>query len=178
MGGSESTNSEFVSLLTDTQLRLRAYLVAMVRSDQEADDLLQEVNITLWSKRDQFDRDRPFYAWAYGVAFLEVLRHRRRRATDRLCFGEPVLEQIAEEFVHQGGRFDDRREALAGCLGRLGEDDRWLFESRYRDGMPADQLSRLTGKPLKTIYSTLARIRDGLFRCIERAVAMQEHPSR
>ena len=132
--------------------------------------------MALWKKRSAYDPNRPFFPWACGIAFVEVMRSRRKLATDKLLFDVALLESISEEFVHQGDLLDDRKEALRKCLGQLNVDDRHLIEARYREGCPIDELSHTFAKPSKTIYGALARIRESLYRCIALSISHTEHP--
>ncbi len=163
---------KFVQLLASHQHRLRAYLLATVGSDQTADDLLQDTNLVLWNKREEFDHSRPFFPWACGIAYVEVMRSRRRVSTDRLCFDAALLENISSEFVKQADLLDDREEALRKCLDRLNPDERQLIQARYSDDWSVEDLAAKTRRPSKTIYGALRRIRESLYQCIERTISL------
>lgn len=165
----------FVALLTSNQTRLRAYLTAMVRQETEAEDLLQETNLALWKKRDKYDSSREFFPWACGVAFIEVLRLRRKRATDKLWFDQPLLETLTSEFIGQVQEHDGRRDALPGCLSKLKNEDKWLIENRFRADKSVAKLAEETGKTTASLYDSLARIRAVLYKCIQKNVAQQAH---
>ena len=173
---SEQATSEFVHLLTAHQHRIRAYLIAMVFSEHLADDILQETNMALWKKRSAYDHNRPFFPWACGIAFVEVMRSRRKMATDKLRFDVALLESVSDEFNRQGDLLDDRRDALRNCLARLSSKDRRLIEIRYGDGGSMDEMTSQFERSPKTIYKALARIREVLYRCIERSIAQSQHP--
>ncbi len=166
----------FVQLLATHQHRIRAYLMAVVGSDQEADDLLQETNMVLWNKRDVYDHARPFFSWACGIAYIEVMRSRRRLSAEKLRFDAALLESVSDEFIRQGDLLDDRQESLRHCLDQLNPDERRLIKARYHEEWSVEKLAAATGKPTKTIYGSLARIREALFRCIERTVAQNQRP--
>ena len=173
---SEEASAKFVRLLTDHQQRLRAYLIAMVRSEQQSEDLLQETNMALWRKRSDYDHSQPFFSWACGMAFIEVLRSRRKIATEKLRFDAALLESISEEAVHQSELLEDRKEALRKCLRQLNSDDFRLIESRYSDGLAIEELCSIVGRPPKSIYKALGRIRESLYRCIERSISHSQQP--
>ncbi len=163
---------KFVQLLASHQHRLRAYLLATVRSDQAADDLLQDTNLVLWNKREEFDLSRPFFPWACGIAYVEVMRSRRRVSADRLCFDAALLENISSEFVKQADLLDDRQEALRKCLDRLTPSERQLIQARYSHDWSVEDLAEKTRRPSKTIYGALRRIRESLYQCIERTISL------
>ena len=82
-------------------------------------------------KFDQYDPGRPFVAWAIGMAKYEVLKHRRRVATDKHVFADDLLEQVSQTYEEMAGQLDDRRQTLALCLGEVRGRARQALELRY-----------------------------------------------
>ena len=72
-----------VRLLSRHQEQLFRYIFALLPHEEDARDVLQETSVALYRKFDDYDPDKPFLAWAYSFAFLEILkqRERNRRAT-------------------------------------------------------------------------------------------------
>ncbi len=79
---------------TKAQPVVAAYISSLVPDFHDAEDILHQVAVTLVQKFDQYDRQRPFVAWAIGIAKYEVLKHRRKIATDKHVFGNDLVEQI------------------------------------------------------------------------------------
>lgn len=169
------TDSQFVDFLSSNQARLRAYAISMVRSPVDADDLLQNACLTLWDKRKQYDADREFFPWACGFVLIEILRHRRKKATDKLMFDENLVNTLSTEYIANSDDYDMRRESMHKCLGKLDVNDRGLLEDRYCMNVKPKEISERRGKPLPTIYGSLSRIRRALHRCIEAKLAQQSH---
>jgi RNA polymerase sigma-70 factor, ECF subfamily len=167
----------FVELLAKNQVRLRSYISTLVRDSGAADDVLQDASMALWKNRNAFDPSRDFFRWACGMALVEVLRFRRKVATDKLLFDEALLNTLAADYVKHVEDWDRRESALSGCLQKLSAKDRWLLDARYQSGVTTAQIAQQLGRPLSTIYSSLARIRESLFRCVQSAIAQESHPS-
>ena len=97
--------------------------------------------MVLWSKRDDYDHSRPFFFWACGIAYIEVLRSRRKLSAEQLRFDAAMLESITEEFVSQGDLFNDRQEALLQCLSQLNPDEQSLIQARYTTKWSVEQIA-------------------------------------
>jgi RNA polymerase sigma-70 factor (ECF subfamily) len=173
--GPGRSDDEFVEQLAKIQLRLRSYIYTLLRDSTSADDVLQEASVALWKKRLDYDASRDFFRWACGVALIEVLRHRRKTATDKLLFDEALLNTLAAEYVEQTEDWDLRRAALNRCMQKLRTQDRWLLDARYRSGVTVGQIADQLGRPLSTIYSSLTRIRESLYRCVRITLAQETH---
>ena len=75
----EAPDKEFVYLLTDWQNRLFGYLVTLLGNVHDAHDVLQETNLLLWHKMDDFEPDSEFGAWARECAYFQALAFLRDR---------------------------------------------------------------------------------------------------
>ena len=59
----DAGSEEFVAELTNHQTSMLAYIRSLAPGSSGARDLLQEVNITLWQKRESFELGTNFKAW-------------------------------------------------------------------------------------------------------------------
>lgn len=167
---------QFVRLFAKWQSGIQAYIWTLVPNRTDADDLMQDAVVALWQKWPEFDQDRDFFRWACGIAFVEVLRYRRKTASQRLWFNEDLMERLAVEFVDQSELNELRTAALQSCLDKLDERDRKIIEARYHNGSTVQALAEELRRPVSTMYKMIARIRDRLHMCIEITIARQSHP--
>jgi RNA polymerase sigma-70 factor (ECF subfamily) len=164
-------SDEFVELFTRHQRRLFLYILAQIANPVEAEEILQETNLVIWKKYDQFQPGTSFFAWSSRIARLEVLRFLDRRQRDRKRFRPELVEQLAEEALDDAPRLEERRQALTVCLGKLTPRDRRLIEQRYAPGENGKRLAEQLGRPANSVYQSLARIRRMLWECINRRLA-------
>lgn len=166
----------FMQALTQNQRSLLSFIVGMTPTMTDADDVLQEVNLALWKKRHLYDGDQSFLRWAFGFAGIEIRRFRDRHASKHLWASDAVLESLAEAYPSDSGVAEQRREALAGCIEKLGADERQLITQFYARQHSAQELADATGKSLRNVYKILTRIRGLLRECVERNMAHQSRP--
>lgn len=172
----EITDAQFVELLTSGQVRLRSYALSLVFASADADDIVQAASLAMWEKRQTYDPERSFLSWGSGFVLKEVLRHRRKVATDKLMFGEALISMLATDYLNHVDEIDLRREQLNRCVEKLGDEDRELLSERYTSGTNAKQIAQQRGVPPTTIYSALTRIRETLYTCVESHIAKASHP--
>jgi RNA polymerase sigma-70 factor (ECF subfamily) len=170
---SQPPNAEFVQLFTRHQRRLFIYILAQVPSPVDADEILQETNIIIWRKCDQFELGTNFLAWASRIAKFEVLKFRDKKRRDRLHFSDAFVEQVADEALVVSGELELRRKALIYCLGKLREKDRELIQQRYAPGANGRTVAELLDRPVNSVYQSLGRIRRTLMECINRRLAVE-----
>jgi RNA polymerase sigma-70 factor (ECF subfamily) len=162
---------DFVRLFTQNQRALYLFIVPLVGSPADAEEVLQETNVVIWSKWDQFQAGTNFLAWGRAIARLEVFRFRRRKDRRQQPLGDEVLEIVADELQQQPNDFDRRREALTACISKLREKDRQLIQHRYSEGQSGDDVANQLGRPANSVYQSLGRIRRVLMECVRRQMA-------
>ena len=164
----------FVQLLAKHQCALNSFVSSLVPTRADAEDVLQETSLALWRKWPEYDVDRDFFRWACGIAHIEVVRHRRKAATDRLWFNEELIEVLSSEMVENADLFDLRRDALEGCVKKLPRADRSLLELRYQSGMSVDTVASSLGRTTRTVHRSFSRIRRLLYQCINATLRKTE----
>lgn len=169
----EDVSEQFVRLLTRHEPQVYAFIRSMVRHWDDAQEVLQETNATLWQKRQEAAEVANFAAWACGIARIEVLRLGQRRRRDRLTFSDRFVFAVADAMVDQLDELEDRREALDGCVQKLRSTDRELLERRYSLGRTTQQLADQAGRSVNAVQKALARIRRSLLECVDRKLARE-----
>lgn len=165
-----------VRLLSRHQDDLFRYIVALVAHEDDARDVLQETSVAVCRKFPEYDPAKPFLAWAYGFAHLEVLKHRDRDRHRVRPFSLEILERLADERAAAEPVMQVRLQALEVCLGKLSEADRALIRRRYQDRVPAEQAAREAGASRRTLFRNLERIRGLLLECIRRQLGPADGP--
>jgi RNA polymerase sigma-70 factor (ECF subfamily) len=145
----------------------------LVRHLADAEDVLQETNVVLWRKADEYDPARDFMPWAMRIAQLQAMAHLKRQKRVPMTFDESLLAILADEVVAETTELNPRRLALTGCLQKLPTHQRQLIAARYEPGGSVNELARQSGKSCKAISESLRRIRRVLLDCIERKVARE-----
>jgi RNA polymerase sigma-70 factor (ECF subfamily) len=171
LGDPEGADEDFVSKLTLCQPALQVYVVGLTPCRGDADDVLQEVNLALWRKRNQYKSDQDFTAWAFGFAMLELRNFKSKSAKSRLWFSDAAIQELATDWPQDVTFAEDRRDALALCLQRLAEYDRSVVTAFYGRGAKADEIAIETGASLNRIYKTLTRVRSLLRDCVRRSLS-------
>jgi RNA polymerase sigma-70 factor, ECF subfamily len=168
----------FTSQLVAVQRRLYSYILTLVPSLVDADDVLQESNSVLLRKRDEYTPGTEFGAWACRVAYYEVLSYRRRKQRDRghvLFANEAFLDDLAGEAAE---RYSDEEAVpiarLEHCMGKLDPMHRELLQLRYRKKQSSDRIAADLGRSPNAIRQLLYRIRTQLLTCIQREQRKEE----
>lgn len=134
----------FTSIIKKYQEKLYWHIRRMVVAHDDADDLLQNVFIRVWKGLENFREDSQLYTWLYRVATnecLSFLEQQKKKHTLSLSDVESGLENK----VKADDGFDSNKLEwkLQVAIQRLPEKQRLVFNMRYYDEMPYEEMSRV-----------------------------------
>jgi len=162
----------------DNQDNLYAYILSLVPQVNDAQDVLQETAVALWTKKDEYNPEEPFIPWAIRFAYFQVLNFRtrqKRRRTSTILFSDEVISALAEEHVRHSTVIESRREALADCLEKIPPPGRRLLRQRYEGKGTMEEIAVRAGMKVGTLYKRLERLRQQLLDCITQTLVTQKN---
>ncbi|MBO4634561.1 MAG: RNA polymerase sigma factor [Bacteroidales bacterium] len=136
----------FNQIVKDYSERLYWHVRRMVNSHEDADDLLQEIYIKIWTALPTFRGEAQLYTWVWRIATNETLNHlRRERLRAMLRFSS--IDQVMEQRVEADPWFDGTaaQRELAKAVARLPEKQRQVFVMRWWDELSYEEISAITG---------------------------------
>lgn len=154
-----------------TSAKLFGVALRILGERSEAEDVLQEVYVTVWRKAADFDASRASpMTWLIAVA--------RNRAIDRLRASRQSRNmapiEAASEVADAAPTADDALEGaeskarLHGCLGELAEHENKALRGAFFDGNTYEELATRMKVPLGTMKSWIRRAMIKLKDCLER----------
>jgi RNA polymerase sigma-70 factor (ECF subfamily) len=165
------TTEVFVQMFTKAQRPLYLFILSQTGNTQDSEEILQNANVVIWKKSDQFEAGTNFFAWACQIARFEVLQFRQRHRRDKLQFSEEFQEIVARESISRQDDLELQRQALDSCIRKLSPRDQALIRERYQPGSSGKDLASDLGRPANSVYQSLGRIKRVLLECIQRRIA-------
>jgi len=174
----EKAFREIVELYRDRVFNLT---YRMAGNREEAEDLGQEVFISVFKHIDSFRGDAKFSTWLYRIAANHCKNRikylARRHDRSRAEYEEGLLKQSAEAALtapNAPTRPDKHLEGvqlerlMQKCLAELDEEHRILIVLRDVEELSYDEICTITGLPEGTVKSRLHRGRQALRKKIQR----------
>lgn len=141
--------------------RLKGFVIRAGAPAAQAEDIVQDVMMSVWRKAHLFDPERAqVSSWIYQIARnrqIDIARKEGRPVPEALKAEENETEPDAGQVLALEQETDVLREALS----RLNPDQRDMIEKAYLGELSHSDIAEATGLPLGTIKS---RIRLGLDR--------------
>ncbi|EAQ78081.1 sigma-70 family RNA polymerase sigma factor [Blastopirellula marina] len=156
------------------QPAVAAFITSMIPDFHDAEEILQQTAVTATEKFAEYDSERPFIAWAIGLARIEALRFRQSRGRDRHVFDSEMLDLMAEAVEQEHKQAAEVRTALKTCLQKTSGRVRQVHELHYGKGMTPRAIAQHLATTENSIFVALHRARNVLRQCIGQQLSRNE----
>ncbi|MCW3108296.1 MAG: sigma-70 family polymerase sigma factor [Segetibacter sp.] len=134
----------FTAIIKKYQEKLYWHIRRMVVDHDDANDILQNLFIKVWKSLENFREDSQLYTWLYRIATnecLTFLEQQKRRSSVSLSDVESGLtNKIKADENFDANKLEWK---LQLAMQRLPEKQRIVFNLRYYDEMPYEEMSRI-----------------------------------
>jgi len=165
------SHEEVAILWTNAQPAVAAFVSSIVPGFQDADDILQQVAVAVIKNYDKYDTDRPFVAWAIGIAKNEILMYHRRNSQNKLIFSMQTIQSLSKVCEQESTKFNEMKKALDICITKLKGRARRILEMRYLSELSIPRIGHKLGMKHSAVYTAFHRIRLALRDCINQQVS-------
>jgi RNA polymerase sigma-70 factor (ECF subfamily) len=166
----------FELIVKTHQERVRNTVYSLVKNQQDADDLAQEVFIQVYASMPQFRRDAELSTWIYRIAVnkaLDFLRKKKRKKrlaqlVSLFGFGEDQEEVVpgTENDPHQNVEDLQRREVLQSALEQLPENQKTAIVLSKYQGFSNREISDIMGLSVSAVESLIHRAKNNLHKLL------------
>jgi len=136
--------------------RLKSYMLRLGAGESEAEELAQDVMITVWQKAGMYDRKQASVStWLFRIARNRRIDAQRRQRRPELSADDPVLRppeiDQPEDLMARGQMEVIVRDELV----KLPADLRLLLQAAFYDGLSHTEIARAFNLPLGTVKSRI-----------------------
>lgn len=163
----DQSREAFAELFAFFAPRLKAYMLRLGAAEAEAEELTQDVMMTVWRKAGMYDRRQASVStWIFRVARNRRIDVQRRTSKPPLEPDEPMLRPAEVEQPDSAVSRMQMEEQVRAQLSTLPDEQLALLQAAFYDGLSHSEIARSHGLPLGTVKSrirlALARLRGGL----------------
>ena len=142
----ETLEQVFNDIVKKYSERLYWHVRRMVGTHEDADDLLQDIFLKIWTALPSFRGEAQLYTWVWRIATNETLNWLRREKVRAALRFQRVDEEL-ERRIMADPYFNgtDAQRELFKALARLPQKQRQVFVMRWWDELSYEEISAITG---------------------------------
>ncbi|GAC1397907.1 MAG: RNA polymerase sigma factor [Sediminibacterium sp.] len=133
----------FTAIIKKYQEKLYWHVRRLVVDHEDANDILQNVFIKVWNALGNFREDSQLYTWLYRIATnesLTFLEQQKKRQSVSLDEEAGLSNKVKADVGFDANKLEWR---LQVAIQQLPEKQRLVFNLRYYDEMPYEEMSRI-----------------------------------
>jgi RNA polymerase sigma-70 factor (ECF subfamily) len=136
--------------------RVKAFMLRLGAADAEAEELAQEVMITVWQKAGMYDRAQASVStWIFRIARNRRIDAQRRQRRPELNGDDPMLQPPEIEMPDETVSRDQLDTVVRERLTCLPQDQLILIQAAFYDGLSHSEIARMFNLPLGTVKSRI-----------------------
>lgn len=146
----------FAELFSYYAPRVKGFMLRLGAGEGEAEELAQEVMITVWQKAALYDRTQASVStWVFRIARNRRIDAQRRQRRPELNADDPVLQPPEIEAPDETLSREQLDTAVRDRLTCLPQDQLILIQAAFYDGLSHSEIARTFNLPLGTVKSRI-----------------------
>jgi RNA polymerase sigma factor (sigma-70 family) len=154
----------------DTSAKLFGVCVRILGDRREAEDVLQDVYLTVWRRASTFDTSRASpITWLVAVARNRCIDRLRSTLGARREASLEEAEAVSDPAPDAVSLLEDadQQRLLQNCLGELEDRQAGAIRAAFLEGLTYEELAKRAAVPLSTMKSLIRRGLTNLRSCLD-----------
>lgn len=145
--------------------KVYSLVFGIVRNEETAKELAQDVFVKAYSGLKKFRKDSGFSTWIYRIAYNTAISETRKRKTKMHSFDEQ-LEMVSSIDLSEKLRLEEqlnsKKALLHRALNELEAEDRLIVMLYYFEEKSVEEISESSGLTKSNVKVKLFRLRNKL----------------
>ena len=154
----------FTNRVLPTKDKLYRFALRMIRDEEEAKDVVQEVLIKVWNKRSEMNEWQNVEAWCMRITknhILDKLKSNRHRLTDNMNEGFDIKDNkaITPEKLTET---QDTMTSVGKFIDELPDKQKQVIQLRDIEGFSYQEIGEIMGIDINQVKVNLFRARKSV----------------
>lgn len=161
--------SSFEELISRYETKAHNLAMRLTRNAEDAEEVLQDVFVTVYRKIDGFEGKAKFSSWLYRITVNAAFMKLRKRRQDQSVPLEDLAPNVQNKAISQQFTTlamcdsltmnNEIKDALEGAISKLPDDYRAVFVLRDIDGLSNKEVGQILNLSIPAVKSRLHRSR-------------------
>lgn len=153
-------------------------LISYTKNVEDAEELLQDVFVTIYNTASGFEFNSSVSTWIYRIAVNKSLDFLRKKNSQKRpgIFTSLYMKNSAEvkyesaDFVHPGIKLENKEDAklLFRAIDTLSENQKTAFILTQIEGLSQKEVGEIMNQSRKAVESLVQRAKSNLKRALEK----------
>ncbi len=161
--------TSFEAIVSRYETKVHNLAMRLTRNAEDAEEVLQDVFVTVYRKIEGFEGKAKFSSWLYRITVNAAFMKLRKRKQDQSISLDDMLPHLQNKAITQKNAFgacsdslalnNEIKDALEAAIKKLPDDYRAVFILRDIDGLSNKEVGEILGLSIPAVKSRLHRSR-------------------
>jgi RNA polymerase sigma-70 factor (ECF subfamily) len=143
--------------------KVYSFAFSYLKNREEAQDVVQEVFMSLWRYRDQINEYYVFSKYLFKITYNATCKRFRKQASDRKQMEEVVRNSILEDdSTNLEIEYNNLLETANTFIEKLPSRQKKIFLLSVNDHLTVEQIAQQLNISKKTVENYLAQVKTSL----------------
>lgn len=159
----------FEQIISRYETKVHSLAMRLTRNTEDAEEVLQDVFVTVYRKIEGFEGKSKFSSWLYRITVNAAFMKLRKRKQDQSVSLDDMCQHAQNKALNIEERPSERsdivllnkevKEAVESAISRLPEEYRAVFVLRDVDGLSNKEVGEILDLSIPAVKSRLHRSR-------------------
>lgn len=152
------TETRFKELFKSHYKRLHAYACTILKDEDEAEEIIQNIFVRLWEKRERIEELQSVNAYLYRAVYNDCINHLKHEKV-KISYKNHILYTNKETDYHSqsSNKVYQLEERLRKALSELPEQCRSIFQMSRFEEMKYREIADKLGLSVKTVENQMSK---------------------
>lgn len=152
---SQGDEQAFEQLFNQYVPLLQPYLLNMLKSEQAAEDAIQNTFIRIWLQRDKLTEIEFPRTWITRIAINECLNMLRRKQTEKRALDKWQETAPTQSGIETDTQYHQTKQLVQQAVERLSPQRRKIYEMSRLQGRSVSEIAAELGLSVQTVKNTI-----------------------
>ena len=153
----KGSKEAFRSLFDRYGLRIHRFACGYLKSDHDAEELVQEVFLKLWDKRESLDSSQNAKGFIFKVAVNTIYDFIRRKNLQQAFLEFAGQTQVNSDETWHEVVYNDMLGQVNNLIRQMPEQRQRVFKMSRENGLSNDEIAERLGLSKRTVENQLYR---------------------
>jgi len=168
-------NQQGFAMLVDKHKEL-AFTVALriTGNREDAEEVTMDAFVKAFRSLGSFKRESKFSTWLYRIVFNTAISRTRKKTMEFTALDETLTERLPDTSSMTSVNeltYEEKEEFVNSALQSLPPDDALLITLFYKESIPVEEISQITGLSQSNVKVKLHRIRKRMAALIQSRIS-------
>ena len=146
----------FERLFENYSQKLYRFSFSYLKSETEAEEIVQDVFMKLWENRHHLKSDTSFQSYLFTIAFNAIRKHFNKKSRDE-NYAAGILEYLASEnaSIETNPDYESLVTKLEQLIGKMPDRRKKIFIKRKQEGISVSEIAKSMNISTKTVENQI-----------------------